>query len=214
MNKKYMPVFVEISLKPVLVIGAGMIAHRKIMNLLDFGADVVCIAPQCVSEIEKLSDSGEIKYIKREYQSGDTKDFDYVFAATNNPEADQQIYDDCKKDGTILNVADVPELCTFIVPAYIKRGNITFSVSTGGTAPFYAKHLKDKLNETFTDRTGEIAELASYFRKKLVADEHYNDEKRRNEKISWFLRQNWDKNLSEHNFEESYKIIDLFFKNQ
>ena len=43
----------------------------------------------------------------------------------------------------LCNVADVPELCNFILPAVHREGPIAVAVSTGGASPALAKRLRD-----------------------------------------------------------------------
>lgn len=191
MKKKYFPIYVDISAKPVLVVGAGSIAYRKILYLLDFEADIDCIAPNVLPEIAELADSGVIRLFRREYRENDAVDYDFVFAATNNPEADEFIYEDCKKNNTLLNVADVPAFCSFILSSYIKKGDITINISSGGTAPFFVKHLKNTIAASLPDNFELTAKLAAEFRKLLLKDPRYKNDKTRNELINGFLDIDW-----------------------
>ena len=203
MKKRYFPIYVDISQKPVLVVGGGNVARRKLMYLLDFGADVVCIAPRVLPEISQLADEGKIRLIKREYRENDAENYDFVFAATNNSEADKLIFEDCKKHGALLNVADVPAFCSFILSSYVKKGDITINISSGGTAPFFVKHLKNTIADCLPEHFEEIAELAGIFRAKLVKDPRYKDEKLRNELIKKFLDIDCNEIIEEQGFESA-----------
>ncbi len=205
MKKRWFPIYVDISQKPVLVVGGGNIAKRKLLYLLDYQADIVCIAPEILPEINELAGKGLVKIIKREYRENDAENYDFVFAATNNPEADKLIYEDCKKHGALLNVADVPAFCSFILSSYIKKGDISINISSGGTAPFFVKHLKETIAAALPERLEEIAKLASVFRAKLVKDERYKDDKTRNELIEKFLDIDWNQIIETAGFEAARK---------
>ena len=211
MKKKYFPIYVDISEKPVLVVGGGHIAKRKSLYLLDFGADIVCIAPSVLPEIEQMAATGKIQLIKREYREDDCKNFDFVFAATNNPAADKFIYEDCKKHGALLNVADVPAFCSFILSSYIKKGDITINISSGGAAPFFVKHLKESLADCLPRHFEETAKLASYFRTKLVEDERYRIESSRDALIRQFLETDWETIIENEGYDAALSHVDTLF---
>ncbi len=198
MEKQYLPVQIDISEGSVLLVGGGKIAQRKLMYLKDFGAKVVCIAPKILPEIKKMAEIGGITLIEREFRAGDSKGYRYVFAATNNPEADRFIYEDCQKSGALLNVADVPAFCSFILPAYVKRGGVTFSISSGGIAPFFVKHLKDIITDNLPQHFDEIVELAAEFRAILAKDLRYKDEEQRNNLIDKFLDRDWGSIINDY----------------
>lgn len=208
----YFPIFINLANKKALVIGGGAIAWRKILNLLDFDINTVCLSPVFKDEIKQLADSRNIELIRREYKENDVKGFDIVFAATNNPEADKKIRSDCDKFGILLNVADVPDLCTFIMPAYIKRGKITVAISSGGAAPFYAKHLKKRLDDFLPEQESQLAELAAYFRTLLVNIPNYSNEESRNIYINHFQSKDWNSILKKDGLEQAKQIAAALLK--
>ncbi len=209
--KKYFPIYVDISEKPVLVVGGGKIAYRKIMYLLDFGADIDCISPEVISEINRLAEKGIIHLSKRKYKKNDAMNYKFVFAATNDPIVDEFIYKDCIAHSALLNVADVPALCSFILSSYIKKGDITINISSGGAAPFFVKHLKETISNSLPDKFEFIAELAAEFRSILVRDERYNDDETRNELINSFLQIDWTEIINMYGYNQAKdKMKELF----
>ena len=56
----------------------------------------------------------------------------------------ERVFADASERHVFCNVEDVPELCTFILPALHRRGDITVAVSTGGASPVLAQWLRDR----------------------------------------------------------------------
>lgn len=56
----------------------------------------------------------------------------------------ERVFADAAERKIFCNVEDVPELCTFILPALHRRGDITVAVSTGGASPALAQWLRDR----------------------------------------------------------------------
>jgi precorrin-2 dehydrogenase len=59
-------------------------------------------------------------------------------------EQGERVFADATARRVFCNVEDVPELCTFILPALHRRGDITVAVSTGGASPALAQWLRDR----------------------------------------------------------------------
>lgn len=58
----------------------------------------------------------------------------------------------------LCNVADVPDLCSFILPSIFRRDPIAVAVSTGGASPALAKRLRDQIGELVQPKHAELAE--------------------------------------------------------
>ncbi|MEM7005657.1 MAG: siroheme synthase CysG [Pseudomonadota bacterium] len=66
--------------------------------------------------------------------------------------------------GVPINVVDHPELCDFIVPSILDRGEIVAGVATGGAAPVLAKSVREKLEALMPQRIGELTRFAKELR--------------------------------------------------
>lgn len=208
----YIPLMVDLREHPALVIGGGPVAARKIRNLLAFNGEVTVISPEFIPEIQEKINDGIIKGVQKKYESGDADNFKIVFCATDDPEVDRQVHKDCAEKGILLNVADVPELCAFIMPATIKRGTFTASFSSQGNAPFYSKEMRDQFDKILSPMVADSAELAYKFRKKLMADERFENPEKRYGLFKKFLQYNWDIILYECGKKEAYKKMEALFE--
>lgn len=56
----------------------------------------------------------------------------------------ERVFADASARNLFCNVEDVPERCSFILPALHRRGPITLAVSTSGASPALAQHLRDR----------------------------------------------------------------------
>jgi siroheme synthase-like protein len=73
-----------------------------------------------------------------------------------------RVFADASERRVFCNVEDVPERCTFILPALHRRGPITVAVSTSGASPALAQHLRDR----FAEQVGfEHEQLANELRR-------------------------------------------------
>ena len=133
----------------MLVVGGGKVALRKILNLIKFKAKVNVSAPKAHERIAQLAQIKKILLFKRKFLWQDLKNKDLVFCATNDSRLNQEISRGCRERSIWVNVVDRPALCSFIVPAIVKRGEVVFAVSTGGASPALAKFLRARLEKLF-----------------------------------------------------------------
>ncbi len=144
----YFPMFVDLWKKPVLVVGAGRIAGRRIRTLLQFGACVTVIAPEISDEIQKMSESSEgarIKLVHRSCEETDGKGMYLVLAATDDPMLNARICCQAKEMGALVNNASDRSQCDFYFPGIIKEEGTVIGFNAGGTDHRWARKLRQKV---------------------------------------------------------------------
>ena len=146
---KYYPIFVRVVGRECLVIGGGAVAARKVESLVNAGAAVTVISPELPPEITDLAAAGQVTHHRRCYQRGDLRGFFLAYAVTADVAVQTQIAAEATAAGVLLNVVDVPQLCTFIVPSVMKRGDLVIATSTSGTSPALARRIRQDLEHSF-----------------------------------------------------------------
>ncbi|MCK5070424.1 MAG: bifunctional precorrin-2 dehydrogenase/sirohydrochlorin ferrochelatase [Desulfocapsa sp.] len=162
------PVNLDISGMRCLVVGGGSVASRKIASLLPCGAVLSVISPEVCPYIENLAGSGLLQWKSRGYKTGDLDDVKLVFAATNRPEIQTQIVKEARLAGIFTNVIDMPEACTFQVPASFRQGELLFTVSTAGGSPALAAQIKRDLEKNYGPEYGQLVAMMADLRKGIV----------------------------------------------
>jgi len=142
------PVNLVLSGRPVLVVGGGRVALRKVEGLLACGAAVTVIAPEVVPE---LAAEPDVRVLARRYVEGDVGRGGYrlVITATDDRAVNQQVHDDAEAAGVWVNSADDPERCTFTLPALVRRGPLMLTVATGGHSPAVSSWLRSRLEQEY-----------------------------------------------------------------
>jgi len=166
-----LPVELNLRGKKVLIVGGGEVAERKLDKILEFGPLSVQVVAPVVSPGIK-GRSPEVEVIQREFRPDDVREVDIVFVATDDPDLNRKVAETAKKKGALVNVADSPELCDFFLQAYVRKGNLTISVSTGGVAPGFAGALKDMIeSHQPLDRLSEALDAFAKVRRKVIEGE-------------------------------------------
>jgi len=164
------PIYLELSGRRVVVIGAGAVAARKAQSLTDAGARLVIVAEHINDMLTALCQGTNAKLIESKYSKDYLVGAVLAIAATNNSQLNKQIYKDCQELEILCNVVDEPELCDFFVPAVVKRGDLQIAIGTEGNCPAYAGHLRKKLEQTFTEKHGEFLAELEAFRKRIIKE--------------------------------------------
>jgi len=136
-----------------LVVGGGRVGAEKAHGLLVCGARVTVVSPQLHEDLR----SAEIAWRPRRFRPDDLDGALLVIAATSDRSVDEQVHAAAESRGLLCNVADVPELCNFILPAVHRQGPIAVAVSTGGASPALAKRLRRDIAERIGPEHAELA---------------------------------------------------------
>jgi precorrin-2 dehydrogenase/sirohydrochlorin ferrochelatase len=139
--------------RSVLVVGGGPVALEKVLGLLAAGADVTVVAPEVVPELAEL----DLTFTQRTYRAGDLAGRFLVVAATSTTAVNRRVFRDAEARSLLCNVVDVPELCSFILPAIHRHEPIAVAVSTGGASPALAQHLRDQIATVVRPEHAELA---------------------------------------------------------
>ncbi|MGA8943164.1 MAG: bifunctional precorrin-2 dehydrogenase/sirohydrochlorin ferrochelatase [Thermoactinomyces sp.] len=148
MTQRY-AMMVDLKRRPCLVVGGGKVAERKARSLIESEAHVKLVSPSITSQIMEWSLAGKIDWIKRTYRSKDNDNQFLVIAATNDKNVNRQVYRAAMIRKQWVNVVDQPELCNFMVPATVRRGNLQIHVSTNGACPAVTKKIRCDLEEIY-----------------------------------------------------------------
>ncbi len=155
----YLPIFLDVTAAPCLVVGGGTTAERKVLSLLDAGAAVTVVSPDLTPALWARAQAGELRHVARRYQAGDLDGARLTIAATDDSALHRAIAADASAAGIPINVADQPELCSFIAPAVVARGALQIAVSTGGASPALAARIRRELERNFGREYGRALEI-------------------------------------------------------
>jgi siroheme synthase-like protein len=161
------PIALELANQECLVIGGGEIAERKADALLQAGARVTVVSPELTPNLEALARAGFVRWLPREYREGDLAGFVLAMAATDCEPVNRRVSAEARSRKIPVNVCDRPELCSFIVPAVVRQGDLILAVFTGGQSPMLARQIREQLAGQFGPEYAELLELLGGLRSRL-----------------------------------------------
>jgi siroheme synthase-like protein len=165
----YYPVYLDLRGRPCVVIGGGHEAERKVQGLLEAGATVTLISATASVVLKDLAERELIDWIARDYETGDLEGAFLAICENDRPPIFQAVAREARQRNTLLNVVDVTNLCSFIAPAIVRRGEVTFAISTGGLSPALARRLREELDASPVLRWAEMADLIGDVRQEVRA---------------------------------------------
>ena len=153
----YFPIYIDLSKKNILVVGAGRIAGRRIRTLCEFAGQITVVAPEVSEEIEYLSEKYPISVCQRRFDKDDLDDRFLVFAATDDHELNRYIGEECRKRGIPVNVCSDRNLCDFQFPSIVRKDGVVIGVNASGKDHSLVKETRQKLEQLL--KPGESEKL-------------------------------------------------------
>lgn len=152
-EKRYYMACLDLAGRSCLVVGGGAVALEKVRGLLECGARVTVVAPRIVDELHFLG----VELVRRGYVTADLDDRFLVVAATSTTSLNRRVHREAEARSLLCNVVDVPELCSFILPAVLRRDPIAIAVSTGGASPALAQRIRDDIADVIGPEHAQVA---------------------------------------------------------
>jgi len=175
------------------------VAERKVLGLLSCSAQVLVISPELTGELLNRHNDGAIQWLNREYRRGDLKQAFLVIAATDDEGTQKQVYGEAAARNILLNVADVPQRCNFILPATARQGDLAISVSTAGKSPALARKIRMELEKRYGPEYRVLVDILGAIRPQVLAsglpqieNEQLFKQLLHDDMEEWIKNKNWD----------------------
>lgn len=174
------PIFLKLTGRRCLVVGAGNLAESKIESLQAAHGQVVVIAPHARQRILDMAASGEIVHHVRPFETGDVTsgDFFLVVTATDVPAVNRDVYLEAVASDVLCNAVDDPPFCDFYFPSIVRRGDLQIAISTAGSSPALAQRLRKEINAQLPLDTGDWLTDLGNLRREVTQMEPLNEERK------------------------------------
>jgi len=150
-----------------IVVGGDRVAAEKAAALSASGALVHVICLEFCDELLLQAERKQVTLLRKTYEPGDLAGAFVSIAATSDPGLVQAIWAETQERGQLVNIVDMPEYCSFIMPSVLRREQLTIAVSTEGASPGLAKRIRHSLEDIFPPAYGPYLRLAALARRYL-----------------------------------------------
>jgi len=156
--------------KRCVVVGGGGVAERRVGALLACQARVIVISPTLTPGLRHWAETGKLTHVARSYRNGDLEGAFLCIAASNDRAVNEQVWREGSARGVLVNLVDDMTRSHFIVPAVVRRGDLTIAISTGGHSPALAARIKEELAALFGPEYEDLLQLLGALRPRLRAE--------------------------------------------
>ncbi len=163
----YLPIFLDIRDRPVIVDGGDTIAARRAERALSAGAKVDVFNPELCNEFRELISNPNLTHHRRALSENDLKGAAIAYGASDDADRDAILYQAAKTHGVLANIADVSRYCDFITPSVVDRSPLVVAISSGGSAPVIARILRARIESLLPSAYGRLAAFVGNFRDKV-----------------------------------------------
>jgi len=166
------PIFLKAKALHVLIIGGGNVAEEKLHFLLKSSPDakVTIVSPMFREGTLALAKSFDVSLIYDSYNNSFLKGKHLVIATTDVPDVNVEVYNNCKAQNILVNVADNPPYCDFYMGGIVTKGHVKIAISTNGQSPTTAKRLRQFFEDVIPDNVDDLVQNLNEFRKTIKGD--------------------------------------------
>ncbi|WP_055448008.1 precorrin-2 dehydrogenase/sirohydrochlorin ferrochelatase family protein [Lacinutrix mariniflava] len=166
------PIFLKVKNLQVLIVGGGNVAEEKLTFLLKSSPDahVTMVSPMFREGTIAIADTGCVTRIKDTYNDSYLEGKHMVVATTDIPEVNVQVYNDCRAQSKLVNVADNPPYCDFYMGGIVTKGNVKVAISTNGKSPTTAKRLRQFFEDVIPENIDDLVKNLNVYRKTIKGD--------------------------------------------
>ncbi len=167
------PVFLKLEQLRLLIVGGGYVGFEKLNAVLQNspGTKISLVASEISPAVIELARGiDNVSMHERPFIIEDLDQADIVIIAINDKFTSKDIYEEARKKGKLVNVADTPDLCDFYLGAIVSKGNLKIGISTNGKSPTIAKRIREMLNETLPDQIDVVLENMQIIRNRMTGN--------------------------------------------
>ena len=147
------PLFLKLEGRDVLVIGAGLVAERKIADLVFAGARVHVVAPNATDSVKALAEANSIVWSARAFEEADTEGAWLIVAATSDADVQRRAALAAEAKRIFIIAVDDLSNATAYSGAIIRRDPFLVAISSSAAAPALTRLLREVLEQALPDGT-------------------------------------------------------------
>jgi uroporphyrin-III C-methyltransferase/precorrin-2 dehydrogenase/sirohydrochlorin ferrochelatase len=165
----YLPLFLDVRDRLIVVVGGGAVASRKVELLLRASARVRVIAPALDPTLAVWRDAGRIEYRPVAFSASQLDGAALVIAATDDAGVNDAVAVAARALGVWVNTVDDRERSDVIFPAIVDRSPVIVAIGTEGSSPTLARRVRSQIEALLPSRLGELARFAARWRTRVAS---------------------------------------------
>ncbi len=163
----FLPVFLNLRERAVLVVGGGEVACRKIELLLQAGARITVVAPDLHDRLRVLQAQGGIRWIDGCFAPAMLDGQCFVIAATGDPQVNLAVTHAGTARNIFVNAVDDSAASTCLMPAIVDRSPLIVAIGSGGNSPTLVRRVRAQFEALLPQSIGQLASAAGRWRERV-----------------------------------------------
>lgn len=183
---RYLPLFLDLRGRTVVVVGGGVVAGRKVDLVSEAGPRIRVVAPTLSPALADRVKRGQLEHFSAAFEPSHLDGAAFVIAATGDRGVNAAVAAAARARGIPVNAVDDLALSDAILPAIVDRSPLVVAISTAGTAPVLARFLRERIEAVVDGSIGRLAAFLAGWRERIKAATVDLGERRR--LYDWILR--------------------------